>query len=258
MAGIGDGTVTQFGRGDDLRPAVVVEILDSGESRFLNTRQLPSLAPVDELLARLEEMPERVLDTRSLKDLVVAEAAAEPESPWRYVSDQVMGGVAEGGAEVGDAGANGGVGGFCVQAGRGQQQGQCGEAANEQHEEAPHGGHQLGRDGLAVEPDRHHGVRMDQAVERGPKGLEREQCPEALDRTARGTRHSAEDHETHQHQERQCLPELEIGRAISGGGEDTDRLKSRMMAKSRELNVDLSVQNMVAHQIGRASCRERV
>jgi len=32
------------------------------------------------------------------------------------------------------------------------------------------------------------------------------------------------------------------------GVKNVDRLKSRMMAKSRELNVDLSVQNMVAHR----------
>ena len=60
---------------------LLAAVRQSGESRFLNARQLPSIVPVDELLERLEAMPERVLDTRSLKDLVLAEAAAESESP---------------------------------------------------------------------------------------------------------------------------------------------------------------------------------
>ena len=44
----------------------------SGETRFLNPRQLPAIAPVDGLLAEMDGVPGQVLGDRSLKDLVVA------------------------------------------------------------------------------------------------------------------------------------------------------------------------------------------
>jgi hypothetical protein len=49
----------------------------SGESRFLNTRQLPEIATVDGVLAELEESQCHILGERTLKDLVLAEDAEE-------------------------------------------------------------------------------------------------------------------------------------------------------------------------------------
>ena len=52
---------------------LLAAVRKSGESRFLNTRQLPAIASVDGLLAELDEVPGCILEERSLKDLVVAE-----------------------------------------------------------------------------------------------------------------------------------------------------------------------------------------
>ena len=50
---------------------LLVAVRQSGESRFLNASQLPGIAPVDGLVARLDEMAGRILEERTLKDLVV-------------------------------------------------------------------------------------------------------------------------------------------------------------------------------------------
>jgi membrane protein len=57
---------------------LLAAVRQSGESRFLNVRQLPDIDPVDDLLAELEAIPGRVLEGRSLKDLVVDEGAGQP------------------------------------------------------------------------------------------------------------------------------------------------------------------------------------
>ena len=51
----------------------------SGESRFLNTRQLPEIATVDGVLAELEESQGHILGERTLKDLVLAGDAEDAE-----------------------------------------------------------------------------------------------------------------------------------------------------------------------------------
>ncbi len=57
---------------------LLAAVRQSGESRFLNVRQLPGIAPVDGLVARLDEMTGRILEERTLKDLV---AGAQGDTP---------------------------------------------------------------------------------------------------------------------------------------------------------------------------------
>jgi membrane protein len=52
---------------------LLAAVRQSGESRFLNERQLPAIAPVDGLMAQLDEVPGRILEARTLKDLVLEE-----------------------------------------------------------------------------------------------------------------------------------------------------------------------------------------
>ena len=60
---------------------LLAAVRQSGESRFLNVRQLPDIDPVDGLLAELEAMPGRILENRNLRDLVVGEGAGQPAGP---------------------------------------------------------------------------------------------------------------------------------------------------------------------------------
>jgi DNA-binding IscR family transcriptional regulator len=57
---------------------LLAAVRQSGESSFLNIRQLPDIDPVDGLLTELEAVPGRILEGRSLKDLVVDDGAGQP------------------------------------------------------------------------------------------------------------------------------------------------------------------------------------
>jgi membrane protein len=57
---------------------LLAAVRQSGESRFLNASQLPGITPVDGLVARLDEMAGRIMEERTLKDLVVEGAGDTP------------------------------------------------------------------------------------------------------------------------------------------------------------------------------------